>query len=97
MVGIFQGEAPDTEIGRVYVDDPDDWDIGDKTFDWIDGSHPNFDLNSDTGMITMLQGVKEESYILRFKVFEIFYFFLCENCIVLNLNNPTIGFTFLGY
>uniref|UniRef100_A0A224XKW2 Putative cadherin egf lag seven-pass g-type receptor n=1 Tax=Panstrongylus lignarius TaxID=156445 RepID=A0A224XKW2_9HEMI len=42
----YKGEAPDTEIGRVYVDDPDDWDLPDKHFVWSGGSHEFFDLNS---------------------------------------------------
>ena len=28
----YMGRAPTTEIGRVYVDDPDDWDLPDKSF-----------------------------------------------------------------
>ncbi|KAL1114964.1 hypothetical protein AAG570_007787 [Ranatra chinensis] len=66
----YKGEAPDTEIGRVYVEDPDDWDLPDKHFTWIDGPHPNFDLNSRTGMITMLGGTMDQTYILHFKVTE---------------------------
>lgn len=65
----MQGEAPDTEIGRVYVEDLDDWDLPDKKFWWADRkSHPNFELNSSTGMITMLQGTPGDSYILQFEV-----------------------------
>lgn len=52
----------------MYVDDPDDWDLPDKHFAWADGPHPNFDLNSSTGMITMLQGTMDQSYILLFTV-----------------------------
>uniref|UniRef100_A0A182PP34 Cadherin domain-containing protein n=1 Tax=Anopheles epiroticus TaxID=199890 RepID=A0A182PP34_9DIPT len=34
----YKGESPNTEIGRVYVDDPDDWDLPDKTFQWDDAT-----------------------------------------------------------
>ena len=53
----YKGEAPNTEIGRVYVTDPDDWDLPDKTFEFK-SSHNGFSLNPDTGMITMLRGIK---------------------------------------
>lgn len=67
----YKGEAPDTEIGRVFVDDLDDWDLHDKTFRWRDGSpHTYFDLNADTGMIKMLQGTREGIYQLSFTVEE---------------------------
>lgn len=64
----FKGEAPDTEIGRVYVEDPDDWDLNDKHFSWADGPHRNFDLDSKTGMIIMLQGTTNQSFTLHFNV-----------------------------
>lgn len=67
----YKGEAPNTEIGRVYVDDPDDWDLPDKTFYWYEGISDNhFSLDENTGMITMLQDTKEGKYNLHFKVFE---------------------------
>ena len=50
----YEGRAPDTEIGRVYVTDPDDWDLPDKKFKMVDPvKFPYFSLNRDTGMITM--------------------------------------------
>jgi hypothetical protein len=65
----YEGEAPNTEIGRVYVQDPDDWDLGDKHFSWKDGvQHQNFELNYDTGMITMLRGTSNNSFLLKFTV-----------------------------
>lgn len=65
----YRGEAPDTKIGRVYVNDPDDWDLGDKRFIWKDGvAHSNFLLDPDTGMITMLQGTSNNSFLLTFTV-----------------------------
>ncbi|XP_021942527.1 DE-cadherin isoform X2 [Zootermopsis nevadensis] len=67
----YKGEAPNTEIGRVYVEDPDDWDLGDKHFMWKDGiQHQNFDLDRNTGMITMLQGTSNNSFLLKFTVTE---------------------------
>lgn len=66
----YKGESPDTEIGRVYVTDPDDWDLPDKVFRWKEGPHTYFDLNSANGMITMRSGAKEGSYMLYFKVTE---------------------------
>ncbi|XP_046488919.1 DE-cadherin isoform X1 [Neodiprion pinetum] len=65
----YKGEAPDTEIGRVYVDDPDDWDLPDKYFTW-DSSHENFLLDPHTGMITMLHGTRNDTYVLKFIVTE---------------------------
>lgn len=67
----YKGEAPDTEIGRVYVEDPDDWDLEDKTFAWKDGRIPEqFRLNSDDGMITMKEGTSSGQYDLYFTVTE---------------------------
>ncbi|KAH8372765.1 hypothetical protein KR009_004527 [Drosophila setifemur] len=67
----FRGEAPDTDIGRVFVDDLDDWDLEDKEFRWKDGIEPDqFRLNPNTGMITMLQHTGEGEYELQFTVTE---------------------------
>uniref|UniRef100_A0A8D8QW96 DE-cadherin n=2 Tax=Cacopsylla melanoneura TaxID=428564 RepID=A0A8D8QW96_9HEMI len=66
----YKGEAPDTEVGRVYVQDPDDWDLPDKVFKWRAGAHRYFDLNSANGMITMRNGTHEGSYLLHFNVTE---------------------------
>lgn len=67
----FRGDAPDTEIGRVYVSDRDDWDLPDKSFEWKDGVRDDrFRLAPDTGMITMLAGTGEDEYTLFFTVWE---------------------------
>lgn len=66
----YKGEAPDTEIGRVFVEDPDDWDLPDKTFSWRDSEDSNFLLDKDIGMITMLHGTSEGVYTLNFRVTE---------------------------
>jgi len=78
----YKGEAPDTIIGRVYVDDPDDWDLGDKVFFWKDGEqHSNFLLDHDTGMITMLQGTSDGSFLLMFTVSCLILCCLCKEVI----------------
>ncbi|XP_051171041.1 DE-cadherin [Leptopilina boulardi] len=71
----YKGEAPDSEIGRVYVDDPDDWDLPDKKFSWA-SSHDGFQLNPETGMITLLSGTTNKSFILKFRVKEQSSYFL---------------------
>ena len=60
-VGCFlaQGQSPDTEVGRVYVYDLDDWDLPDKKFYWESKEHPNFSLHQDTGMLTMRHGTRD--------------------------------------
>lgn len=51
------------------MNDPDDWDLPDKRFEWLDGLvDPKFILDSDTGMITMRQGTQDGIYRLNFKV-----------------------------
>lgn len=65
------GESPDTEIGRVYVQDMDDWDLPDKTFFWDDNrQHLNFTLDRESGTITMLHGTKAGKYHLYFNVYD---------------------------
>lgn len=65
----YKGEAPDTDIGRVYVNDPDDWDLPDKSFDWA-SLHDGFHLNTSTGMITLLSGTSNDTFVLKFIVTE---------------------------
>ncbi|XP_026332342.1 DE-cadherin isoform X2 [Hyposmocoma kahamanoa] len=69
----FRGETPDTEIGRVYVKDPDDWDTADKDFMWLpsfEKRSPNFDVYRSNGMIIMKRGTPAGTYALTFNVTE---------------------------
>ncbi|XP_077285553.1 cadherin-N2 [Arctopsyche grandis] len=66
----YQGQAPDSDIGSIYVDDVDDWDVPDKKFYWEGTEHSRFRLNEETGMIQMKQGTRNGLYHLRFKVYD---------------------------
>lgn len=76
LVYNYKGLLPDTEIGRVYVEDKDDWDLPDKTFSWQPSStsfvqdfqHPNFRMNRDGGYITLIKGTPAGKYELKFHV-----------------------------
>ncbi|XP_071534244.1 putative neural-cadherin 2 [Panulirus ornatus] len=63
-----QGGGSDAPLGRVFVDDPDDWDLGDKTFRWRGSPHPLFSLNTHTGDIFASSQVREGRYELQFAV-----------------------------
>ncbi|CAG0919365.1 unnamed protein product [Notodromas monacha] len=52
----YKGELPATKIGRVFVEDLDDWDLADKEFHWESVQNPNFILDQDTGDIIMNPG-----------------------------------------
>lgn len=52
------------------MDDPDDWDLPDKTFDWITLDRDKFVLDEYTGNITMQPGLREGTYELKFLVTE---------------------------
>ena len=66
----FKGESLPTPIGRVHVEDQDDWDLPDKSFFWENhASHPNFDVDKDTGMITM-HNVNSGEFLLKFTAYD---------------------------
>lgn len=54
-------------IGRVHVEDADDWDLPDKSFRWQNTPHPNFELAHNNGTIIM-KNVTEGVFLLRFHV-----------------------------
>ena len=64
------GVSPDTQIGRVYVNDPDDWDLPDKTFKFKQPTRwrNKFSLDSNTGMITMKRGISLPNEINTFEL-----------------------------
>ena len=61
---------PNVAIGRVHVNDKDDWDLPDKTFYWETTEHPSFTLDEHTGTITMKRHTPEGRYHLKFHVFD---------------------------
>ncbi|XP_064077719.1 LOW QUALITY PROTEIN: neural-cadherin-like [Macrobrachium nipponense] len=63
-----QNTGSEAPLGRVYVDDPDDWDVGDKTFRWAGKPFPLFTLNKDDGTIYASSQVREGRYFLQFSV-----------------------------
>ncbi|XP_068236938.1 neural-cadherin-like [Palaemon carinicauda] len=68
LVYTHENHPQDTQIGRVYVKDPDDWDLTDKTFNWADKPHSNFILEEDSGMVTMTAATRRGQYFLEFLV-----------------------------
>lgn len=64
----YRGQYRNIPIGRVHVEDLDDWDLMDKRFAWDHNNpHPNFHLDTSNGTIFM-KNVSEGSYLLRFQV-----------------------------
>ena len=69
LVYNYRNSLPDTEIGRVYVTDADDWDLPDKTFSWaLPVSSPHFDLTAFGGYITLRANTPAGVYPLKFNV-----------------------------
>ncbi|XP_071513351.1 uncharacterized protein [Panulirus ornatus] len=63
-----QGGGADAALGRVYVEDPDDWDLQDKSFSWAGPPHPLFTLQVNTGEIFASTQLREGRYELHFSV-----------------------------
>ena len=58
-LNLFQGGGNKASLGRVYVEDPDDWDQHDKTFKWKNKPNKLFELDSNTGTIYATSQVRE--------------------------------------
>uniref|UniRef100_A0A0N5C4L2 Cadherin domain-containing protein n=1 Tax=Strongyloides papillosus TaxID=174720 RepID=A0A0N5C4L2_STREA len=65
----YLGRLRRTSIGRVYVDDKDDWDLGDKRFTKIEPFPDGFDL-LENGTILMDSNMGEGTYNLAAGVFD---------------------------
>ncbi|KAK8405089.1 hypothetical protein O3P69_001579 [Scylla paramamosain] len=63
-----QGGGSDAPLGRVFVEDPDDWDLGDKEFEWVGPPHPLFTLHPRDGTIFASSQIREGRYDLQFSV-----------------------------
>ncbi|XP_064115232.1 putative neural-cadherin 2 [Macrobrachium nipponense] len=68
-----QSGNSESPLGRVYVDDPDDWDVKDKSFHWLGQAHPLFSLNTEDGTIFASSQVREGRYELQFAVSDEFW------------------------
>ncbi|XP_054283546.1 neural-cadherin-like [Macrosteles quadrilineatus] len=65
---VYRVQNMDIPIGRVYVEDLDDWDLPDKKFRWDLKESHRFKLNEETGELTMRSGTHRGLYSLHFKV-----------------------------
>ena len=88
----YEGKAPDTQVGRVYVKDPDDWDLPDKTFKFKQPSQwrRDFALDRNTGMITMLKTITLENeinnFVIEFEVEDATHAQIGENAVAATVN-----------
>lgn len=58
-------------IGRVFVNDLDDWDLPDKTFAWDSTPHSDFVVDYADGTIRMRPSATDGSFKLNFRVNDI--------------------------
>ncbi|EEC17239.1 Gb2-cadherin, putative [Ixodes scapularis] len=68
----FKGESPPTKIGRIHVEDLDDWDLPDKTFFWENNNaHPNFDMDgiTDEDFIRVWDWKKQRQVKSKYEIF----------------------------
>ncbi|CAL4064812.1 unnamed protein product, partial [Meganyctiphanes norvegica] len=60
--------AGEMSLGRIWVNDPDDWDAHDKQFQWAREPNPLFSLNNETGFIKANQNLPNGRHELQFVV-----------------------------
>ncbi|XP_050703572.1 neural-cadherin-like [Eriocheir sinensis] len=53
------GGGSEAPLGRVYVEDPDDWDAADKSYAWDGPAHPLFSLHPRHGTVFASSVVRE--------------------------------------
>ena len=70
----FQNSLRDTRIGRVYVQDADDWDLPDKTFQFAGQESPYFQVTAFGGFITV-NDQTPVTIILLYKILTIKFLF----------------------
>ncbi|KAG8275345.1 beta-catenin binding [Homalodisca vitripennis] len=68
LVYKLKGSIEDMEVGRVYVEDKDDWDLPDKSFYWESSPSPQFHLDQETGTLRISGDTAEGDYRLRVRV-----------------------------
>ncbi|XP_045130452.1 putative neural-cadherin 2 isoform X1 [Portunus trituberculatus] len=66
-VHTMQRHGAAVPLGRVYVQDPDDWDAVDKTYAWRD-SKAGFSLDTSSGHLSMSPSIQDGRYLLGFVV-----------------------------
>lgn len=59
FLSLSQGGGSEAPLGRVYVDDPDDWDAADKSYAWDGPAHPLFSLHPRHGTVFASSVVRE--------------------------------------
>ncbi|KAK7072335.1 hypothetical protein SK128_007151 [Halocaridina rubra] len=67
-VHTVQPQTTPVPLGRIYVEDPDDWDAASKTYQWEHRHHPSFLLNRKTGDLSMKPATRDGRYVLYFSV-----------------------------
>ncbi|XP_045129934.1 putative neural-cadherin 2 isoform X2 [Portunus trituberculatus] len=66
-VHTMQRQGAAVPLGRVYVQDPDDWDAASKTYAWRD-PQAGFFLDTSSGHLSMAPSTRDGRYELSFKV-----------------------------